>query len=265
MNIEVKYLTNNRCYKSGKKITPKGIVVHSVGCAQHNREVFVRTWNNSSISVCVHAFVDNKGVTQTLPWNYRPWGCGSGSKGSYNNSHIQFEICEPSNVKYKGGQLINYNAEINEEFFIKCYNNAVELCIKLCKEFNLTEKDIVCHSEAHKLGYASNHSDVMHWFPKHGKSMDTFREDVRKGLMGGNILDNSIIYKVQVGAFKNKDNADKLSTNLINLGYSTYIIKVDNLYKVQVGAFKNRGNAQSLADKLLKDGYESWIVETNTD
>ena len=24
----------------------------------------------------------------------RCWGCGSGSKGSYNNGFIQFEICE---------------------------------------------------------------------------------------------------------------------------------------------------------------------------
>ncbi|MGE4284761.1 MAG: N-acetylmuramoyl-L-alanine amidase, partial [Clostridia bacterium] len=59
---------------------------------------------------------------------------------------------------------------------------AVELCIYLCKQFNLTEKNIICHCEGHTLGIASNHSDVMHWFPKHGKSMDTFRADVKAGL-----------------------------------------------------------------------------------
>ena len=42
---------------------------------------------------------------------------------------------------------------------------------------------IICHSEGAKLGIASNHGDVMHWFPKHGKSMDTFRADV-KDLLG---------------------------------------------------------------------------------
>lgn len=40
----------------------------------------------------------------------------------------------------------------------------------------LTEKDIICHCESYKQGIATNHSDVMHWFPKHGKSMDTFRK-----------------------------------------------------------------------------------------
>ena len=44
--------------------------------------------------------------------------------------------------------------------------------------FGLTEKDIICHSEDYQRGVASNHGDVMNWFPKHGKSMDTFRADV---------------------------------------------------------------------------------------
>ena len=30
-----------------------------------------------------------------------------------------------------------------------------------------------------ELGIASNHSDPSNWFPKHGKSMDTFRADVK--------------------------------------------------------------------------------------
>ena len=49
----------------------------------------------------------------------------------------------------------------------------------LCKRYGLTEKDILCHSEGYARGIASNHADVMHWFPKFGKSMDTFRADVK--------------------------------------------------------------------------------------
>lgn len=56
--------------------------------------------------------------------------------------------------------------------------------VYLCKLYGLTEKDIICHSEGHAIGVASGHADVMHWFPKHGKSMDTFREDVAIGLKG---------------------------------------------------------------------------------
>lgn len=57
-------------------------------------------WNKSiTPAVCVHGFVGKLAdgtvaTVQTLPFSMRCWGCGSGSKGSYNRSHIQFEICE---------------------------------------------------------------------------------------------------------------------------------------------------------------------------
>lgn len=37
---------------------------------------------------------------------------------------------------------------------------------------------VICHKEGNLRGIASNHKDVTHWFPIHGKSMDTFRADV---------------------------------------------------------------------------------------
>ena len=56
-----------------------------------------------------------------------------------------------------------------------------------CKTYNLNPLAhgvVICHSEGYQRGVASNHADVMHWFPKFGKSMDTFRTDVSKA-MGG--------------------------------------------------------------------------------
>ena len=47
--------------------------------------------------------------------------------------------------------------------------------------------DILCHCEGHSKGIASNHSDVMHWFPKFGKSMDTFRNDVNAKVNEGTV------------------------------------------------------------------------------
>ena len=93
-------------------MTPRGIVVHSTGANNPNLCRYIgpddgiigpnkygNHWNQASSSKCVHAMIgkDKNGVTrcyQTLPWDYKPWGCGSGSKGSYNNSHIQIEMQE---------------------------------------------------------------------------------------------------------------------------------------------------------------------------
>lgn len=185
MNLIKNLLTKNDCYKAGKKITPKGVMVHSTGannpavkryCQPNINGIGVNKynndWNRSGIQKCVHAFIgklDNGTIAtvQTLPWNYRGWHSGKGTKGSVNDTHIGFEICE--------------DGLTDKTYFMKVYTEAVELTAYLCKQYNLDPlKDgvVICHSEGYKRGVASNHGDVMHWFPKHGKSMDTFRKDV---------------------------------------------------------------------------------------
>ena len=67
------------------------------------------------------------------------------------------------------------------------------------------------------------------------------------------------IYKVQVGAFKNITNAEKLKNELNTKGYSSFITNVNELYKVQVGAFRNKSNAQKLVNELKSKGYNSFI------
>ena len=184
MNLKQCFLSNNECYKKGAKITPKGFMLHSTGANNPNLKRYVQPddgllgkntnnnhWNQfrpSGRQVCVHGFIgklSNGEVAtyQTLPWNYRGWH--SGSKA--NDTHIGVEICEDG--------LIDVN------YFNKVYKEAVELVAYLAKQYKweINENTVLCHSEGYKKGIASNHADVMHWFPKHGKSMDTFRADVK--------------------------------------------------------------------------------------
>lgn len=67
------------------------------------------------------------------------------------------------------------------------------------------------------------------------------------------------IYRVQVGAFKSKSNAEKLKNELSTKGYSSFITIVSGLYKVQIGAFRNKSNAQNLVNELKQKGYNSFI------
>jgi N-acetylmuramoyl-L-alanine amidase len=184
MDLRKRILTKNDCYKAGKTIKVKGLMLHSTGANNPNLSRYVDApeldnissnhWNQPTPGgrqVCVHGFIgldqnDKVATYQTLPWNHFGWGGG----GSSNSTHIHVEICE-DNLK-------------DEKYFADVYREAVELFAYLCKEFDLTEKDIITHSEGFKKGIASNHADVMHWFPKHGKSMSTFRADVKK-LLGG--------------------------------------------------------------------------------
>ena len=48
MNLIQSILTQNPCYTAGRKITVKGLMLHSVGCPQPSAAVFVKTWNNAN-------------------------------------------------------------------------------------------------------------------------------------------------------------------------------------------------------------------------
>lgn len=181
MNITKRFMTHNRCYTNAVKIKVDKLVLHSLGVAQPNENVLINSWDNQDADKCVHAFIMDHEIIQTLPWDYKAWHVGSGKNGSYNSCAIGVEICEPSGHKYNGGTMVGYDITKNADYFAKVYAKAVELFAFLCGEYNLDPlKDIFCHCEVYKIGYGSNHSDVMQWFPKHGKSMDTFRKDVKE-------------------------------------------------------------------------------------
>jgi N-acetylmuramoyl-L-alanine amidase len=234
MNLHKLILTNNACYKAGRTITSKGIMVHSTGANNPNLKRYVgpddgllgknqynNHWNQDKPDgrqVCVHAFIGKLAVGsiatyQTLPWNHRGWHAG----GSANDTHIGFEICE--------------DGLTDASYFSAVYKEALELCVYLCKQYGLTEKDIIGHYEGYQKGIASNHGDPKNWFPKHGKSMDTFRADVKAGLAAA-VTPAPVTptapkkyYRVQVGAYSVKANADAMLTKLKAAGFTDVFIK----------------------------------------
>lgn len=188
MKIIKNYLTNNPCYKNKKNIVVKGLTLHSIGTPQPKAKSVADYWNQSNMSVCVHAIIDGLSgdVLQTLPWDYRAWHCGSGVNGSYNNDHIGIEMCEPDCIKYTSGATFTCSDKKKaKEIAKRTYDAAVELFAYLCDVYHLNPlKDgvIVSHHEAHQRGYASGHADPEHLWSQLGLSytMDGFRKDVAK-------------------------------------------------------------------------------------
>lgn len=189
MKIVESYATKNRCYTNGTKIKIKGIMLHSVGCPQPKATVFVGNWNNSAAKTCVHAVLGEEGIIyQLLPWNVKAWHCGSGSRGSGNNTHISVEMTEPPTIQYTGGSgFTDKNPTQTKQFVQATYKHAVELFAYLCKQYGLNPLQdgvIISHSEGCRRGIASNHGDVEHIWNKFGISMDQFRSDVKAAMSG---------------------------------------------------------------------------------
>lgn len=198
--------TQSTCYKGTRTMTVKGVLWHSTGANNPNLKRYVQPsdnakdrdqmlkllgvntnhndWNHIERQAGLNAWVGKLAdgtvtTVQTMPWNYRPWGCGSGKKGSCNTGWIQFEICE--------------DAMTDPAYFRQAYEEAVQLTAYLCTLYNLDPMGtvtyqgvkvpvILCHQDSYQLGLGSNHGDVYIWFNKHGKDMDDVRRDVKAAM-----------------------------------------------------------------------------------
>lgn len=173
-------LTQNSCYQKNRRITPRGIMIHSTGANNPTLKRYLAPddgligqnrynnhWNTPGLSVCVHGFIgqDQNGdvrIYQTLPWDMRGWHCG----GTGNDTHISFEICEDDLT--------------DRAYFEKTRDAALELCVYLCRTFGLDPQEpgvLVDHREGHEQGIASGHGDVNHWWSRFGYSMNDFRRE----------------------------------------------------------------------------------------
>lgn len=183
------FMTNAKWYKQSGSFTPKGILWHDTGAdnpwlkryvqpdddapnkaeliALIGKNTYGNDWNHGGKDkdAGLNCWVGklNDGTVTTLqagPWTKRPWGCGSGKKGSLNDSHIQWEICE--------------DAKKDKAYFGDVYEESVQLSAYLCKMFKIDPHGtimyngikvptICCHWDAYNLGCGSGHDDIYDW------------------------------------------------------------------------------------------------------
>ena len=201
--------TQSTCYKGTDKMKVKGVLWHSTAANNPTLKRYVQPsdkkpaadtyskakwleilgknkYNNDmnhierkmGMNAWIGELADGTVTTiQTMPWDYRPWGCASGKKGSCNSGWIQFEICEDDLT--------------DKKYFEAVYKEACEFTAYICDMYNLDPKGsvmmngvkvpvILCHQDSYKLGLGNNHGDVYHWFKKYGKDMNDVRNDVAK-------------------------------------------------------------------------------------
>lgn len=271
--------THSTCYGGTRVMAPCGVLWHSTGANNNTLKRYVQPWDSSNskehpentytnaewlkvlgknqygndwnhidrqagLNCWIGKLADGTVATvQTMPWNYRPWGCGSGSKGSCNSGWMQFEICE--------------DGLTDKNYFNAIYQEACELTAYYCKMFNIDPKGtvnfngvtvptILDHKESCELKLGNNHGDVGHWFKKHGKTMEDVRNDVAK-LLGDtepvsvktyNVVTNIPIYKTSFDAKAMKNSVGTYAPG-------TYYIytKYPNGYNGMLSITKNASGA----------------------
>ncbi len=201
-------MTQSTCYRESGPMAVRGVLWHSTGAdnpwlkryvqpsdGDPDRERLLRIigvnrngndWNHIRRTAGVNCWIGKladgeAAAVQTLPWDWRPWGCGSGRKGSCNSGWVQFEICEDDLE--------------NRAYFETVYREACEITAYLCRMFRIDPRGtvrrngvdiptILCHKDSADLGFGSDHADVLHWFSRFGKTMAMVRADVARLLRG---------------------------------------------------------------------------------
>jgi len=156
-------LTNNR---PGRKLTPKGIVLHdtaNMGVGAYNHYLY---FNKPETGASAHAVIDWKDIIQLIPFNEVAWHAGR----TANNNYIGVEMCR---------------ATTQEQFDI-VYKNTVDFFADILVEnlgiTEVTTDNIMSHAEVSLKWKETDHTDPKAYFKQFDKSIDIFRFDVQQAI-----------------------------------------------------------------------------------
>lgn len=110
-----------------------------------------------------------------------------------------------------------------------------------------------------EAGFINSDKDNMLFDEKFQEMAQAIAEAIL-GTLDRETVEGPMYYRVQVGAFRNRENADRLLYELQAEGYPAFLLYEDGLYRVQVGAFLQVGNAINMEQRLRDAGYTTVIV-----
>lgn len=223
------------------KITPHHMAGKTLAddCARYHRDSGRQASANYYIgydgTICAGVSEDRRAWTSSSSWN--------------DQRAITIEVSNSS---------VGGNWPISE----KAYSSLVKLCADICNRYNIDPKYIGSKDGSITYHQMFNNTNCPGpWLLQKIQSKQ-FENDI-KAAMEQPIptpAPTRALYRVQTGAFSNKDNADRYMQKISDAGFDTYMVTTDGLYKVQCGAFSNPANAEKLADELEAAGFDTYIT-----
>lgn len=150
----------------------------------------------------------------------------------------------------------------------KVYAALIDLCTDICKRNNI--KELKWKADKSLIGQVDKQNMTVHrWFANKACPGDylynlhgEIAAAVNKRLNGNTETPptDDALYRVQVGAYGVKANADAMLAKVKTAGFETYMVQVDGLYKIQVGAYSVKNNADAMMNKLKAAGFDAFIT-----
>ena len=152
------------------------------------------------------------------------------------------------------------------------YKSLVKLCADICKRNGI--KELKWKADKSLIGQIDKQNMTVHrWFANKAcpgdyiyNRLGQIAKEVNTSLNKSTTAtqttktDKDVIYRVQTGAFKNKENADACLSKVKAAGFKPCIVKFGGLYKVQIGAYKNVVNANATVKKLKAAGFNATVT-----
>ena len=154
------------------------------------------------------------------------------------------------------------------------YNKLVDLCVDICKR-NGAKKLLWISDKNKALSYVPKDDEMIitvhRWFANKSCPGDWLYNRLGElastvtARLGGNETpdkpQSNTLYRVQVGAYSVKANADAQLKKVKNAGFTdAFITQVSNMYKVQVGAYSVKSNADNMLAKVKSKGFDAFIT-----
>lgn len=153
----------------------------------------------------------------------------------------------------------------------EAYNALIKLVADICKRNGI--KKLLWKADKSLIGQVDKQNMTVHrWFANKscpGEYLYSRHSDIAakvNALLGDSSGETAqtpttqTLYRVQVGAYSKKANADAMLEKIKKAGFDTYMVQVDGLYKVQVGAYSKKSNADAMAAKLKASGFDTYIT-----
>ena len=153
----------------------------------------------------------------------------------------------------------------------EAYNALIKLVADICKRNGI--KKLLWKADKSLIGQVDEQNMTVHrWFANKscpGEYLYSRHSDIAakvNALLGDSAGETAqtpttqTLYRVQVGAYSKKANADAMLEKIKKAGFDTYMVQVDGLYKVQVGAHSKKSNADAMAAKLKASGFDTYIT-----
>ena len=204
---------------------PIGVTVHETGnIASAMAEISYMQGNNRFVSY--HFAVDDYRAVQGLPLNRNGWHSGDGASGRGNRRTIGVEHCYNWN-----GRTTTENDSVNNPKYRKSIDNGVELIANLFIQYPqwgapASGKNIWQHNHHDGKNCPQRIRQERRWNEFVGRVLRRYNE--LKGIKQDDdrkveVVVSDNLYRVQVGAFNDKKNAERLAKELKDKGYPVYI------------------------------------------